>query len=65
MDVVSPRPHSTPVFCTVYAKHLNTAFDAGGFSRSNLVSNLIHDIADLKELLISDTYRLPFIVKRY
>ena len=35
------------------------------FSRSNLVSNLIHDIADLKELLISDAYRLLFIVKRY
>ena len=31
----------------------------------NLVSNLIHDIADLKELLIFDAYRLLFIVKRY
>ena len=65
MDVVSPRPHSTPVFRTVYAKHKTLHLMLVGFSRSNLVSNLIHDIAYLKELLISDAYRLPFIVRRY
>ena len=62
----APRQHQYFVQFMLSIKHFIWCwFGSLGPSILNLVSNLIHDIADLKELLISDTYRLPFIVKRY